>query len=52
MCPLKCLKESIPMRFFFQSINDGLTELIPIYSVVNENLLALSVVKQKYVDAT
>ena len=33
MYPFKCLKESIQMGFFFfQTINDGLSLLIPIYS--------------------
>ena len=33
MYPFKCLKESIQMRFFFfQTINDGLSQLIPIHS--------------------
>ena len=32
MYPFKCLKEFIQMRFFFQTINDGLSLLIPIHS--------------------
>ena len=32
MYPFKCLKESIQMNFFFQTINDGLSLLIPIHS--------------------
>ena len=31
MYPFKCLKESIQMRFFFQTINGGLSLLIPIH---------------------
>ena len=56
MCPFKCLKESIQIRFFFQTINDGLSLLIPIHACSKWKKLTgpflRSVVKQKYVDGT